>query len=181
MTLDLSTKYLTTASWLKEIIIFKSYCATYYLLSDTKTTRLPKYIQHYLKIFWLIYVHVISCMRKPLCVHIACTLVTVRAICRALSKAPKIYLRWSSLLLTANYCPKQLHYHRCLWQSWIAHWKLYRKIETFLTVLNEDNTDALTHYLQTLNLDITEHIRILKSYDYFLLLTWYKHSVTGIL
>ena len=93
----------------------------------------------------------------------------------------KIYLRWSSLLLTANYCPKQLHYHRCLWQSWIGHWKLYRKIETFLTVLNEDNTDALTHYLQTLNLDITEHIRILKSYDYFLLLTWYKHSVTGIL
>ena len=39
---------------------------------------------------------------------------------------------------------------------------------TFLTVLNEDNTDALTHYHQTLNLEIIEHIVILKSYDYFL-------------
>ena len=106
-------------------------------------------------------------MRKPLCVHIPCTLVTVRAICRALSQTPKIYLRWSSLLLTANYCTKQLHHHRCLWQSWIAHWKLYRKIETFLTILNEDNIDAMTHYLQTLNLEIIEHIGILKSYDYF--------------
>ena len=30
------------------------------------------------------YVHVISCTQKPLCVHVACTLFTVRAICRAL-------------------------------------------------------------------------------------------------
>ena len=36
--------------------------------------------------FWLIYVHVISCTQKPLCVHVACTLVTMRAICRALMK-----------------------------------------------------------------------------------------------
>ena len=32
--------------------------------------------------FWLIYVHVISCTRKPLCVRFACTLVTMRVICR---------------------------------------------------------------------------------------------------
>ena len=32
-----------------------------------------------LKVFWLIYVHVISCMRKPLYLHVACTLVTVHA------------------------------------------------------------------------------------------------------
>ena len=46
--------------------------------------------------------------------------------------------------------------------------KLYRKNETFLTVLNEDKKDTLTHYHQTLNLKIIEHIGILKSYDYFL-------------
>ena len=34
--------------------------------------------------FWLICVHVISCTWKPLWVQVACTLVTVRAICRAL-------------------------------------------------------------------------------------------------
>ena len=38
-TLDITNRYLTTASRLKEIIIVKSYCAEYYLLSDTKTTR----------------------------------------------------------------------------------------------------------------------------------------------
>ena len=30
--------------------------------------------------FWMIYVHIISCMQKPLCVHVACTLVTMHAI-----------------------------------------------------------------------------------------------------
>ena len=34
--------------------------------------------------FWLIYVHVILCTQKPLCVHVACTFITVRAIYRAL-------------------------------------------------------------------------------------------------
>ena len=34
--------------------------------------------------FWLIYVHVISCTQKPLCMHVLCTLVTVHAICWAL-------------------------------------------------------------------------------------------------
>ena len=34
--------------------------------------------------FWLIYMPVISCIQKPLCVHVACTLITVCAICQAL-------------------------------------------------------------------------------------------------
>ena len=38
----------------------------------------------------MIYVHVILCTQEPLCVHAACMLVTVRAICRALTKVHKI-------------------------------------------------------------------------------------------
>ena len=33
----------------------------------------------------MIYVHVILCTQKPHCVHVACTLITVRAVCRALT------------------------------------------------------------------------------------------------
>ena len=50
-----------------------------------KHNLLPKITsEYYLKVFWLIYVHIISCMRKNLCVHVAYTLVTVCAICWAL-------------------------------------------------------------------------------------------------
>ena len=69
--------------------------------------------------------------------------------------------------LTANYCTKQLHHHQCLWVL-DSSLKLYRKNETFLTVLNEENTDTLAHYHQILNLVIIEHIGILNCYDYFL-------------
>ena len=34
--------------------------------------------------FWLIYVHIILCTQKPLCVHVQCALVMVHEICRAL-------------------------------------------------------------------------------------------------
>ena len=104
-----------------------------------------------------------------------------RKIVSSISKTPTKYLRWSSLHLTANYCAKQLHCHRCFWNSWIAHWKLYRKDKIFLTDLNEDNTDPLIHYNQTLKLENIEHTGILKSYDYCLPLSWYKHSMAGIL
>ena len=43
--------------------------------------------------FWLIYVHKILCMRKPICAHVACTLVTVHAICWALY-VDDLYLQW---------------------------------------------------------------------------------------
>ena len=49
----------------------RSYCAEYYLLSDT---------EYCLKVFWLIYVHVILCIQKSLCMHVTGMLVTVHTI-----------------------------------------------------------------------------------------------------
>ena len=70
-----------TASLLKEIVNISSYCAKYYLLSDTKITHYLKEHHYYLKVFWLIYMHLISCMWKPPSVHITCMLVTLHIIC----------------------------------------------------------------------------------------------------
>ena len=75
----------STVSQSKEIMNVRSYFAEYYFLSDTKTTHcLKKTSEYYLKVFWLIYMHIILCVWKPLCVHVLRTLVTVRAICWAL-------------------------------------------------------------------------------------------------
>ena len=55
-----------------------SYCTKYYLLLRTKKLNTLNNIGEYcLKVFCLIYVHANSCTRKSLCVHVACTLVTV--------------------------------------------------------------------------------------------------------
>ena len=44
-----------------------------------------------LKVSWLIYMHIILCMQKPLYMHITCMLVSVHAICRALTCMYKEY------------------------------------------------------------------------------------------
>ena len=65
----------------------RSHCAEYYFLSDTKTTQNLKITsEYYLLVFWLIYVHVISRMRRHLSVYVACTHIIIRAICWALQK-----------------------------------------------------------------------------------------------
>ena len=84
---------------------FTSYCAEYYLLSDTKTTRYVK--QHpSTRAFWLIHVHVISCTLKPLCVHVAWTLVTVRAICGALDFQNTHFSKHLWMALNTSQCAK---------------------------------------------------------------------------
>ena len=51
--------------------------------TQKQLTTLNK-VGHYLKVFWVIYMHVISRMHKPLYMHVACILITVHAICQAL-------------------------------------------------------------------------------------------------
>ena len=53
--------------------------------------------EYYLKVFWLIYVHVISCMWKPLRVHVVCMLITVCTICRALFQTSSSHVISNSL------------------------------------------------------------------------------------
>ena len=57
--------------------------------------------EYYLKVFWLIYVHVILCMWKPLCMHVACMVVTA---CNLLSPVVDIFYLIFILMITVLVC-----------------------------------------------------------------------------
>ena len=42
-------------------------------------------LEYYLKMFWVIYMHIILWTRKPLCMHFVCMLATVHTICQVLT------------------------------------------------------------------------------------------------
>ena len=67
--------------------------------------------KYYLKVFWLIYKHVILYTQKPLCVHVVCTLVTMCTICWALTCQGLLLIFRSTggvLKNSANFTVKQL-------------------------------------------------------------------------
>ena len=78
-------------------------------------------LEHYLKVFCLIYVHVISCTRESLFAHVACTLVTMHTICRALIGIPNLSLKSLSLqmqtLTTYQWGKSRQIYHHLKWQT----------------------------------------------------------------
>ena len=45
--------------------------------------------EYYFNVFWLIYVPINLCAQNPLCVHVACTLITMHTIFWALYQAPE--------------------------------------------------------------------------------------------
>ena len=63
--------------------------------------------EYYLKVFWLIYVHVILRMWKPLRVHVVCTFITVRTICRALFQTSLSHVISNSLWVNTFYLMKK--------------------------------------------------------------------------
>ena len=91
--------FLLVCVTLKEHILFclvkllsqKRLWMSYLIVPNVICFQTQKQLATLHNIWYYIYMHVNSCMQKHLCVHLACTLVKVRTICRALPTASFLY------------------------------------------------------------------------------------------